>query len=147
MKVCTFFGHRDCPETVKPKLKAVLEELVVCHGVDTFYVGHQGRFDAMAHRTLQELKSRYPHIRVTVVLAYMPTDNTTDYVDTVFPEGLEITPPRYAIVRRNNWMLRQSDCVVAYITHAFGGAYRCVEQAVRQRKIVISLAAESPCNL
>ena len=39
MPVCTFFGHRDCPESVKPKLREVLVDLVTNHDVDMFYVG------------------------------------------------------------------------------------------------------------
>ena len=39
---CTFFGHRDCLEMIKPKLKEVLIDLITNHGVDMFYVGHQG---------------------------------------------------------------------------------------------------------
>ncbi len=27
MLTCTFFGHRDCPETVRPVLKAVLPNM------------------------------------------------------------------------------------------------------------------------
>lgn len=36
MSVCTFFGHRDCPGSVKPRLREVLTELIVNYGVDTF---------------------------------------------------------------------------------------------------------------
>lgn len=35
MGICTFFGHRDCPETVKPHLRKVLVDLIVREGVDT----------------------------------------------------------------------------------------------------------------
>ena len=34
MAVCTFFGHRDCPASIKPKLRAMVEELIVGYGVD-----------------------------------------------------------------------------------------------------------------
>ncbi|MDD5921532.1 MAG: hypothetical protein PUC57_09460 [Oscillospiraceae bacterium] len=44
MSVCTFFGHKDCPETIKPYLREVLIDLISSKGVDTFYVGNQGRF-------------------------------------------------------------------------------------------------------
>ena len=38
---CTFFGHRDCPQTIRPKLRERLIYLITNHGVDMFYVGHQ----------------------------------------------------------------------------------------------------------
>ncbi len=38
MKICTFFGHRDCPNTIKAKLQDVLEDMITNHNVDTFYL-------------------------------------------------------------------------------------------------------------
>ena len=72
MSVCTFFGHRDCPETIKPKLREVLVDLITNHGVDMFYVGHQGQFDAYVRSALKKLKQEYPQINYAVVLAYIP---------------------------------------------------------------------------
>ena len=142
MKICTFFGHRDCPNTIRSKLHEVLEDLILHHDVDTFYVGNQGQFDAVVYHTLQELKKTYSHIRVTVVLAYIPGKRTdTDYYeDTLLPDGIESTPPRYAISKRNDWMLKQADYVVTYITHSFGGASQYTKKAIRQKKTVIHLA-------
>ena len=47
MAACTFFGHRECSASIKPKLRAVVVvELIVRYGVDRFYVGRQGAFSA-----------------------------------------------------------------------------------------------------
>ncbi len=45
MSICTFFGHGDCPETIQPVLLTTLHTLIEAQGVNTFYVGNQGRFD------------------------------------------------------------------------------------------------------
>ena len=37
-KACTFFGHRDSPETIKPKIRAAVIDLIENHGVTMFYV-------------------------------------------------------------------------------------------------------------
>ena len=142
MAHCTFFGHRDCPETIKPKLREVLVDLITNHGVDTFYVGHQGQFDAYVHTELKKLKRAHPQINYAVVLAYMPGKKTEydDYSDTMLPEGIESVHPRYAISWRNNWMLRQSDYVVTYITHSWGGAAQYVKKATSQKKVLIELS-------
>ena len=141
MANCTFFGHRDCPETVKPKLRKVLVDLIINHDVDMFYVGHQGQFDAYVHSELKKLKQEYPEINYAVVLAYMPGKKTEydDYSDTMLPEGIESVHPHYAISWRNNWMLKQSDYVVTYITRSWGGAYRYYNFAVRMRKHIIKI--------
>lgn len=62
MAACTFFGHRDCPDTIKEKLREALTDLIEHHGVNLFYVGNQGNFDAIARSVLGELKKQYPHI-------------------------------------------------------------------------------------
>ena len=69
---CTFFGHRDCPADIRNRLKETLVDLIENHSVDFFYIGNQGQFDAMARNVLRELKTVYPKIEYTVVLAYMP---------------------------------------------------------------------------
>ena len=68
MSACTFFGHRDCPSSIKPKLREVLIDLIENRAVDMFYVGQQGVYDAIVRSVLKELVSVYPHIRYAVVL-------------------------------------------------------------------------------
>ena len=109
-KACTFFGHHDCPSSIKAKLRATLVELIENHAVDMFYVGRQGAFDAIACSVLKELVSIYPHINYAVVLERMPPKrdefDRADYSDTMLPEGIEEVHPRFAISWRNNWMLK-----------------------------------------
>ncbi len=142
MPVCTFFGHRECPAEIKPILKSTLEDLIVNHGVDLFYVGNQGQFDAYVRSVLRELTKTYPQTHYAVVLAYMPgvQNEYEDFSDTMLPDGIESVHPRFAISRRNDWLLRQTDFVVTYITHTWGGAYKYAEKARRQKKTVINLA-------
>ncbi len=145
MSTCTFFGHRDCPTTIQPKLKAALIDLIENHAVDVFYVGNHGAFDAMVRSVLQDLSERYPQIRYTIVLAYLPTKKDIlleDFLDkTLLPDGIETVPKRFAIKYRNKWMLKRTDYVVTYITHSHGGAAQFAEMAERQKKTVINLAS------
>ena len=141
MATCTFFGHRDCPDSIRAKLREVLVDLITNYDADMFYVGNQGRFDAIVRSVLRELKQEYPQINYAVVLAYMPVKQTEydDYSDTMLPEGIESVHPRYAISWRNNWMLRQSDYVITYITHAWGGAAQYAKKAKKMNKHIIAL--------
>ena len=126
MNICTFFGHRDCPSSIKPKLHDVIINLIEKEHVDLFYVGNHGAFDAMVRTQLRELEQIYPNIRYAVVLAYLPQKSNEsdpqDFSDTIFPEGIEAVSKRFAISWRNRWMLRQADYVVTYVTHSWGGA-------------------------
>lgn len=92
---------------------------------------------------LRELKKEYPRINYAVALSYMPgkQNEYEDYSDTMLPEGIESVHPRYAISWHNNWMLRQADYVVTYITHPWGGTAQHVNKAKQQGKTVINVAA------
>lgn len=127
MSVCTFFGHRNCREEVKAKLKRVLEELIVKKGVNQFYVGTHGNFDFYVYQVLCELEKKYPEIRFTVVLAYMPCkrrqgDTFDWYRTTIYPKGIEKIPIRFALSFRNKWMIERSDSAATYILYSSGGA-------------------------
>ena len=141
MVICTFFGHRECPETIKTKLRDTLIDLIENHAADMFYVGNQGHFDHYVRCALHDLKQEYPHIQYAVVLAYMPGKKTEydDYSDTMLPEGIESVHPHYAISWRNNWMLRQSEYVVTYITHSYGGAAQYAKKASKRGKKIVNI--------
>ena len=137
MTVC-FFGHRDTPESAQSILHRTLVELIEQHGADRFYVGNQGSFDVMVLATLKMLKKQYPHIQYAVVLAYLPTQ-AENFSDTVYPEGLETVPRRYAIDHRNRWMIEQAETVVCYVSHSFGGAPKYQEFACKKGRQVLNL--------
>ena len=139
--VCTFFGHKDTPKEIEPTLRSTLIDLIENKNVNVFFVGNNGNFDTMVRRQLEDLSHVYP-ITYNVVLAYLPTEKNKydDLTHTIYPEGLETVPRRFAISWRNKWMIQQSDIVVTYVTHSFGGAAQFKEMAVRQGKIVIELS-------
>ncbi len=141
-KVCAFFGHRDCPSDIKVSLRAEIIRLITEQQIENFLVGYQGNFDALALQVLIELKEEFQNIQYTVVLAYLPNMQGELFaeVPTVFPEILETTHPKYAISARNTWMISRADCVIAYVQHTWGGAYRFVSYAKRKGKMVINLA-------
>ena len=130
-KTCCFFGHREVTHNIRPKLTEIIEKLMVDEGVTEFYVGHQGQFDSMVFSVLKELKSRYPQIRYTVVLAYMPDKHIKELYgeDTLFPDGLETVPKRFAISKRNDWMIIHSDVAVCYVHKITAGAAKFKEKA------------------
>ncbi len=141
MKTCTFFGHRDASEDVRPALRQAIIDLIEKEGVRRFYVGAQGRFDWMATAILKELAPLYG-VRYEVVLAYPPTperQEAPEGIPTVLPEGQEKVPPRFAIDRRNRWMVEQSDHVISYTYKIYGGAVKFTALAERKGKKVIKI--------
>lgn len=144
MSSCTFFGHRILNKDIKDLLTRQIDNLIAEYGVNVFYVGNNGQFDYLVAEVLRKLKSRNPQISYSIVLAYLPErekeHNQLSYTETIYPEGLEDTPPRFAISKRNKWMVMQSDYVIAYVEHSFGGAAQFTEYARKKHKTVINLA-------
>ena len=101
--ICTVIGHRDTPKSVQPVLREVLVELITKYGVDEFYIGTHGSFDYIVLETLREQKKEFSHIKYTNVLAYITGEREYNekYENTIFPDVLENTPPRFAIKKRN----------------------------------------------
>ncbi|MBQ8135116.1 MAG: hypothetical protein IJ192_12040 [Clostridia bacterium] len=130
-KTCCFFGHREVMHNIRPRLTAIIEKLITEEGVTEFYVGNQGQFDSMVFYVLKELKAKYPKIRYTVVLAYMPDEHIRELYgeDTLFPDGLETVPKRFAISKRNDWMIQQSGIAVCYVHKVTGGAVKFRDKA------------------
>ena len=133
-KTCCFFGHREVIHNIRDNLTAITERLITEDGITEFYVGHQGQFDCMVYSVLKELKVKYPQIRYTVVLAYMPDEHIQELYgeDTLFPDGLESVPKKFAISKRNDWMIQQSSYAVCYVYKITGGAAKFKEKAEKK---------------
>ena len=142
-KACTFFGHRDSPETIKPKIRAAVIDLIENHGVTMFYVGNQGNFDRMVRSVLKEVTTAYPGVGYAVVLAYMPSTKkrADDFSDTLLPDGIEKVPKRFAIPWRNKWMIEHADYVLTYVTRPYGGSAKFKGIAVKMGKRICELTA------
>jgi len=141
--VCTFFGHREFPLEFIPQLKQVIIKLIDDCKVDVFYVGNQGGFDFTVFKLLNDIRDEYGHIKFYIVLAYLPRKNNGytyyDYSDTIYPEGIENVHPKFAIIKRNEWMLKRADIVVTYVEHNYGGAWQFKILAEKKGKIVINI--------
>lgn len=77
---------------------------------------------------------------VPIMESYLPSksDGTESY-ETIFPEGIENVPKRFAIDFRNRWMIEKSDCVVTCINRGFGGAAKAKSYAEKHGKNIIEI--------
>lgn len=142
MSICTFFGHRDTPESIRYDLKQVLIDLIESKGVEWFLVGNNGRFDSMVLTELELFSTVYTHINYSVVFYKLPNGKESEaWEHILYPDAdLETVPKRFTIDNRNKWMLNESDYVVTYVCRSYGGAYKFKCLAERKGKTVINLA-------
>ena len=117
MSVCCFAGHRDAEETIRPILDESIKWHILTKGVTEFLVGTYGNFDRMASASVLERKKEYPYLRLTLLVAYPPARKRSflsGYDQVIYPEGLELVPPRFAIPALNRYMLEKSDYLIAF---------------------------------
>ncbi len=143
MLTCTFFGHKDTPNGIEPKLRSVLIDLIENKNVCNFYVGNHGNFDRIVKHILIDLSEIYP-IRYAVVLAYFPgkkySPKEESPKDTILPDGIESAPRKFSINYRNKWMIEQADYVITYVKHTMGGAGKFKKLAESKNRMVINIA-------
>lgn len=147
MKICTFMGHGelyDNENVIKEKIDTHLRNMIEKNNVMMFLNGAKGRFDWLCAECVHKLKKDYPEIISREVLAYMPrpSDIYSDLFDeTTYPE-LEHVPLRFAISKRNQWMVDNSDFAIAYVKRKYGGAYTSLKYAKRRNIVIINIADE-----
>ena len=138
--IVAFCGHKDVydSERVKEKLTQLVDRLIA-EGANTFYLGGYGSFDSLAAHVVKNLQQSYQSIKSVLILPYLDRSyDETLYDESTYPP-LEDVPRRYAILRRNQWMVDQSDVLIAYVNHGWGGAAQTLEYAKKKKKRIINL--------
>ena len=139
--ICTFFGHRDAPNGLKDILKKTVLELIEKKDVKLFYVGNQGRYDFLVQQVLNETVSMHSGVRYFIVLTSLNEKPMLgESVPTIFPEEMEKALPRFAIFKRNEWMIQNSDTVIAYVRYSSSNAFKWMQRAEKKGLKVINLA-------
>ena len=143
MKSCFFIGHREADERLLPILTAAIERLITEEQVSFFYVGGYGGFDRIAATAVKRMKLQHPEIALMLVLQYHPGERPVEtpngFDGTYYPEGLEKVPRRYAIVRANEIMAKQSDWLISYVRHGASNSRRILEYAQKQGTACINI--------
>lgn len=147
--IISFTGHSfvssksQVLETVKMQIRdnIVDTEPIVC------YLGGYGDFDELCARACRELKQEYPSIELVYVTPYLSLCEQEKikkivslglYDSSIYP-NIENVPPKFAISKRNEWMMSNADLVIAYVNHSYGGAYKSLQVAKRRKKKVINI--------
>lgn len=145
--IITFFGHSNClfNDDIKKQLKNILLDEIIKNPTCKFYLGGYGDFDGLCLRTLRELKHDFPTIEIIFITPYLDKNYSKlelakyYYDDVIFPP-IESVPRKFAILKRNEWMVEQADLVIAYVKYSWGGAAKALEYSKRKKKRIINIA-------
>jgi len=147
--IISFAGHSSI--TSHNKVKAVVKEQIKRSVTDTdkiiFYLGGYGDFDNICAMACKEIKGERDGIEIVYVTPYISLYGqekikerlSSGLYDTSLYPPIENTPPRFAISKRNEWMMSNADLIIAYVDHNFGGAYRSLQIAKMKKKRIINI--------
>lgn len=141
---CAFFGHRECHDNITHTLQDAILDAICNHGIKTFLCGNYGSFDLMAAHAVKQIQTQHPQVELIWVRAYLPRAHeyiNPIYDHSIYPNGLEFIPKRFAISKRNEWIIGQCDMVIAYVNSEYGGAYTACRRASRAGKRIVNLGA------
>ena len=142
MKSCAFFGHRNMNvEQYREKLLQIITDLIENKGVAQFYSGFRGAFDRFCSSLIHELQVRYPQIKNTMVLSYIPDRELI--LPDCFGDSIYLlerrVPKQLAIIETNKCLVDKVDYIVAGVIIHGGGAYAACEYAYKRKKSIISV--------
>lgn len=147
--VLSFVGHAfiNSRAEIKELVKVQIRKNIANEEDITCLLGGKGDFDEICAGVCKELKQEYRAIVLVYVTPYitLPEQNKIKemikygiYDESVYPP-IEKTPKRFAISKRNEWMIENSDLIIAYVNHTYGGAYKTLQVAKRNKKKVINI--------
>ena len=138
--IITFCGHSKLSDhdIIQDKLTQELRSLLE-QGSHKFYLGGYGDFDLLAAKVLHELKPEYPELESILILPYLDRQVDASLYDSTIYPPLENVPKRFAISRRNKWMVEKADILIACVDHDWGGASKKLEYAVKKGLHIINL--------
>lgn len=148
MKSCAFLGHRNMNvEQYRDKLTDAIIDLIENKGVTQFYSGFRGDFDRFCSSLIHELKARYPQIKNTMVLSYVPRSTEDSDGAIMLPKNFDDSvyllerqvPKRLAIIETNKCIVDKADYIIAGLILHGGGAYAACEYANKKKKPIISV--------
>ena len=144
MKSCAFFGHRHMDvKQYREKLSETLKDLIENKGVTQFYSGFRGDFDVYCSYSIYELKEKYPQIKNTMVLSYIPETKDDFSLPKCFDDSVYLlersVPKRLAIIETNKCLVDMVDFIVAGVITHCGGAYMACEYAYKRKKPIVSV--------
>ena len=144
--IITFCGHSTYLSNFEDEEQLLkLLEIVACGNQVDFYLGGYGKFDCFALACARRYKEYHKNARLVFITPYLGKwlnerkDMLGQYYDEIVCPEIEHVPQKFAIIKRNEWMVDQADYVFCYVRTHYGGAYRTLLYANKHKKPYINL--------
>ena len=147
--IISFAGHSfvSSHDKVKELVKRIIRDIITDDEAVSCYLGGYGDFDNICASACRELKEKFPKIELVYITPYLNSsalerikvNEKFGLYDTSIYPPLEKVPPKFAISRRNEWMIKSADIAIFYVNHRYGGAYKSLVAAERNKKKIINV--------
>jgi hypothetical protein len=132
--IITFVGHSFVADQAKVKeaVKNLIREIIVTSDTCICYLGGYGEFDELCAGACRELKAEGKNLQTVYVTPYLSEGEQGKIKElqrlglfdlSVYPP-IENVPKKYAILKRNEWMIRSADTVISYSHLCVGNNFR-----------------------
>lgn len=144
--IVAFCGHSTYISNVNDEKRLLNNlEAVICGNQVDFYLGGYGAFDAFALKCARKYKERHGNAKIIFVTPYLNKwlnkrkDVIEEYYDEIIYPEIEHVPLKFAIIKRNEWIIDRADYVFAYVRSHYGGAYKTLRYTRKRKKPFLNL--------
>lgn len=148
-----FMGHRFIPYSKYPALKTSLRQIIkslYAQGIHTFYCGMAVGFDILAAETVLSLKTELQKLSLIAVVPYRNQSekwsnaNRSKYNAILRNADRTVLLSEHyyqgCLLRRNDYMLSQSCCIIAYFDgNNEGGTFYTCKKATESNLPIINI--------
>ena len=142
-----FIGHREILSNIAQieyELEKNVKELISVHEFVEFYIGRNGDFDIIAASAIKRAckNCNSNNCELILVLPYANKDECyfEHYYDNILYPIDSKTHYKNAIQKRNEWLIENTDLLIAYVEpdHS-GGALKTLQYAIKNNKNIKNL--------
>ncbi len=152
MNVC-FTGHREISvtENLLKRLESTLEKLII-QGAEDFYAGGAVGWDTLCELEVLNLKKKYPHIKLHLVLPCSSEEQTkkwnksekNQYYEILEKaDSVEYVSENYSkdcMKKRNFRLIEYAECCICYYKVKASGTGQTVRMAERKNIPIINFS-------
>lgn len=145
----TFVGHSFISS--KNKVKEMVMQQIRANTIDVksviCYLGGYGDLDEICAQACRELKQEHDGIKIVYVTPYISLSEQEKIkamqcrglCDTSIYPPIEKVPPKFAISKRNEWMITNAELIIAYVNRSYVGACKSLQVAKYKKKKIINI--------
>ncbi len=141
----SFIGHREVEHfrEVEEQLERIVVGLIKTKEYVEFYVGRNGEFDLMVASVIKRSQRDYGYANSSLILV-LPypianMDMMEDYYDEIWLSLDKNVHYKSAITKRNEWMVENSDMLIAYVIRDTGGVADCLRYAENKEVKIVKI--------